>query len=173
MVSISAFLVASESLLSQWQVEPVRPNTVTAMRWPLAELFLRSLRPVARVESERSLATGPCGLYSSWVSAWKRRPHRERTKWEFCPVLPPSATPQAIRSAVTSDARMRPRHCGVSVCVICMPFAFLSSSGWLLFLCLKTLLQINSLQSRTLRDVIGHYHLSPGDLGGSRNVVLS
>lgn len=46
-------------------MEPVRPNnTMTAMLWPLAELFLRSLQPVARVESERPLATGPCLVYT-------------------------------------------------------------------------------------------------------------
>lgn len=78
-----------------------------------------------KVESERSLATGLCGLHSSWASAWKRWPHRERTKWAFCPVLPPSAMPRVLRSTVISDARMRPRHCRVSACVICMPFRLL------------------------------------------------
>lgn len=36
------------------------------MLWPLAELFLLSLQPVARVESERSLATMP---HLNWWSS--------------------------------------------------------------------------------------------------------
>lgn len=125
---------------------PVPKEDTHAMLWPLAELFLLSLQPVARVESERSLATMPHLNWWSSQMSWVGRnlSHQERSKNSVqC-----HSVPWCRRSSgawwLQGSARGQGSVTVTSVWSKCH-FIFLSLTGLLLFLCLKMLPAVNSL----------------------------
>lgn len=155
-----------------WQVEPHVPKQNTsAILWPWAELFLLSLQPVARVESERSQAAVP---YLNWKSSRVSQQPRsiESTsgkEWGFSPALLCSVTLEVIRSTVTSMSVW-----GQGTVMLTSVWSQ-SLTGLILFLCPKVSPPVGGLQSRSLSHVLGLYHYSLGEedrlSSGSRNGV--